>query len=213
MLYCPPLLGIATYFCDTVGMAGPPAVTAPPAAWQRLAEVVRARREELGLTQAEAVSRSGGGISLAVWSILENARQTNDTMRRKQLRAASGALGWPADTLEAVLGGGDPPHLSLVPSERYGDLHKLEALAEQMQDMVADLVNADGARGYSQDALQGLRSTLDRLRVQLADRDSLVAGIQAANPSAAAFAPQIVDEVAKGLDELLAVLDQEFPRR
>lgn len=80
-------------------------ISAEPADWQRIAIAVRERRAELGLRQADAVERSGGRISLPVWSILENARQANGAMDRESLRGASAALDWPQDRLERMLAG------------------------------------------------------------------------------------------------------------
>lgn len=76
--------------------------------WMRLAAEVARRREALELRQEDAVAGSDGLISRAVWSILENARQKNDTMSAQALRGASIALGWPRDGCERVLDGEDP---------------------------------------------------------------------------------------------------------
>lgn len=74
--------------------------------WQRLGEAIRARREELLLSQAEAVRRSEGLISLPTWSLLENARQQR--YKRRTLQGAALALGWPRDGCYRVLDGDDP---------------------------------------------------------------------------------------------------------
>lgn len=65
-----------------------------------IAHAVVARRERLGLTQDQACARSEGGISKAVWSLLENARQ--DTYRTRSLDAVGFVLNWPRDWIERI---------------------------------------------------------------------------------------------------------------
>lgn len=87
-------------------------VHAPPEAWQAVARLVHTRRNELGLTQAEAVAASGGRISLAVWSILENARQQSGKMDTRSLEGAAAALELDPDDLYRHLSEEAPfPHL------------------------------------------------------------------------------------------------------
>jgi transcriptional regulator with XRE-family HTH domain len=74
--------------------------------WQRVADVVRARRRELRLTQQDAVIRAGSGVSLAVWNNLENARQ--ESYRPSTLAAVARALNWTVDSIDRVLAGEHP---------------------------------------------------------------------------------------------------------
>jgi transcriptional regulator with XRE-family HTH domain len=70
--------------------------------WQRVADVVRARRRELRLTQQDAVIRAGSGVSLAVWNNLENARQ--ESYRPSTLAAVARALNWTVDSIDRAEG-------------------------------------------------------------------------------------------------------------
>lgn len=74
--------------------------------WLRVADLVRARRKELRLTQQEAVARAGGGVSLAVWNNLENGRQ--DAYRPSTLAAVARALNWSVDSIDRILDGREP---------------------------------------------------------------------------------------------------------
>ena len=90
-------------------------IQAPREAWERLGALVRRRGTELGLSQQEAVDRSGGRISLTVWSILEGARQTADRMEDRSLDGASSALQWPQHALQQLLAGAEPDDLEPPP--------------------------------------------------------------------------------------------------
>lgn len=69
--------------------------------WDRLAEIIRDRRESLGLTQDEAAMRSSDRVSVATWRDLEKARRS--TFRRRTLYGVEDALGWPTGTVEKIL--------------------------------------------------------------------------------------------------------------
>lgn len=100
--------------------------------WLHLAEFVRARREHLGLTQAEAALASGGRISLAVWSILEGARQQNGRMESRSLDGIAVALGLADGDVQMVLTGSpDAPSFDSV-ALREPDQVGLAALAGEL---------------------------------------------------------------------------------
>ena len=71
--------------------------------WIRLAAEISERRAHLDKTQAEAAT--DGGVSLAVWSLLENGRSTS--ARPRTLAAVDRALGWAQGSARTILDGGE----------------------------------------------------------------------------------------------------------
>ncbi len=65
---------------------------------------IRARRDQLGLTQAELAHISG--LSVSNWTALESGRRT--TCRPGTARAMSAALGWTPDSIERLARGEEP---------------------------------------------------------------------------------------------------------
>lgn len=74
--------------------------------WEAVAAAVKARREELGLTQEQAAAASDGAVSTANWSVLERAGRTN--YRTGTLRGVCRVLGWSRRSIELVLEGKRP---------------------------------------------------------------------------------------------------------
>jgi transcriptional regulator with XRE-family HTH domain len=72
--------------------------------WGYLGRLVRERRAELGLTQAEV--HSAGGPSPATLYLLESGHR--DSYRPHILRRLERALGWRANSVRRVLAGGRP---------------------------------------------------------------------------------------------------------
>jgi transcriptional regulator with XRE-family HTH domain len=72
--------------------------------WSYLGRVVRDRRADLGLTQAEV--SNAGGPSPATLYLLESGRR--DLYRPQILRRLERALGWRAGSVRRVLAGGQP---------------------------------------------------------------------------------------------------------
>jgi transcriptional regulator with XRE-family HTH domain len=72
--------------------------------WSHLGRLVRERRVDLGLTQAEL--HSAGGPSPATLYLLESGRQ--GSFRPRILRRLERALGWRAGSIRRVLAGGQP---------------------------------------------------------------------------------------------------------
>jgi transcriptional regulator with XRE-family HTH domain len=97
--------------------------------WGAVAEAVRNRLAELGITQKELVARSG--VSESTIRQLQN----NYGPRRRSrhtLEDLSKGLGWPSDHLSHVLGGG-------VPRPEPGSRDALQAEVSELQRRVADL--------------------------------------------------------------------------
>jgi transcriptional regulator with XRE-family HTH domain len=72
--------------------------------WAHLGRLVRERRTELGLTQAEV--HGGGGPSPATLYLIETGGR--DTYRPQVLRRLERALRWRAGSVRRVLAGGQP---------------------------------------------------------------------------------------------------------
>jgi hypothetical protein len=128
-------------------MARQDTITAGEEVWGRVAEVVRQRRSALNLTHTQATMAAGGGVSMNVWSLLENNKQTK--YRRRTLVAVARALQWPDDAVLRVVEGLDPvdenarPTQTAVrearPSEVTGETVTLPAgLARRLREATPD---------------------------------------------------------------------------
>lgn len=69
--------------------------------WKNVAERMRSRRLDLGLTMKEAAHIAG--ISEPQWDVMENARR--DTFRTRSLRGVERALKWHPGAIDALLAG------------------------------------------------------------------------------------------------------------
>lgn len=99
------LLGIANYFCENLGVgARPDTISAEPDLWAAVADAIRERRAALGLTHTQVAA--DGRVSLNVWSLLENNKQTK--YRKRTLVAVAKALHWPDDAILRILAGQEP---------------------------------------------------------------------------------------------------------
>lgn len=105
--------------------------------WEKLAEAVKARRNELGLTQAD-IGRLGGP-SPAIMGAIENNRATQLSPRLR--RGLDEALQWEAGSVSRVLAGGQatainpvsPTDVGVADPERWGGAAPLIAKVEQAQ--------------------------------------------------------------------------------
>lgn len=97
--------------------------------WERLGDMVRKRREELGLTQAEV--QSLGGPSTASLRAIENkrARSLSVTKRRDLERA----LYWASGSVEAILDDREPP--PSLPADRAIWLAENGLTVEKARDL------------------------------------------------------------------------------
>jgi transcriptional regulator with XRE-family HTH domain len=111
--------------------------------WRAVAEAVRRRRLALGLTVPEACAASAGMVSVAVWSILENARQ--DRYKERSLAGVAKALQWPPDAIERVLAGEDPALLTAAPADDRAETveQRVEALAAKLGELERSLAERD----------------------------------------------------------------------
>lgn len=73
-------------------------------AWHVVGAAIRARREELGLSQKAAAE--AGGLSEPTWSTIE--RSASDSYRRQTVVGVCRALGWTLDSIDRLLAGEEP---------------------------------------------------------------------------------------------------------
>ncbi len=107
--------------------------------WARVAEQVKARREDLGLTQRELAAAVG--TTDRYISAIERAER--DTYQQKTLRAIARALGWQSGSIDLILAGGDPvpaaePAESLSIEDRVAALEVELAALRQIVDRERD---------------------------------------------------------------------------
>lgn len=111
--------------------------------WERLAKAVKARRSELGLTQAD-IGRLGGP-SPAIVGAIENNRQTQLSPRLR--RGLDEALQWEPGSVSGVLAGrhttatnpASPTAPGVPNPERWGSAAPLIAKVEQVQQALNGL--------------------------------------------------------------------------
>jgi transcriptional regulator with XRE-family HTH domain len=106
---------------------------APEERWRILAEAIKDRRDEIGITQAEGVMRAGGSVGSSTWSLLERGQKSG--YERSKLRAVSRALGWSADSLERIIAGQEPMALTDAAQEQ-----ELLTRLWQIEETVRDLL-------------------------------------------------------------------------
>jgi transcriptional regulator with XRE-family HTH domain len=85
-----------------------PSITRPYRDWVRLANAIKDRRAELGVTQDQCVEASRGGISRPTWSGLEAPHRDKLSKSVRALNACARVLGWTYDSCERVLTNQDP---------------------------------------------------------------------------------------------------------
>jgi transcriptional regulator with XRE-family HTH domain len=101
--------------------------------WEAVAEAIKDRRDELGMTQAEGVIRAGGHVGSSTWSLLERGQKTS--YERGKLRAVSRALGWSFDSIERMIGG--QPPIDATESSREQELTaRLYRVEETLRELL-----------------------------------------------------------------------------
>jgi transcriptional regulator with XRE-family HTH domain len=125
--------------------------------WEKLGHDVRARRTELGLTQAEVADR--GGPSVETLRTVENNRAGRLSPRMR--RALERVLGWESGSIDAVLAG-----TQASPEQRSGAADRF-ALARQVLSMRSAVQRH--ASGIAAPARVGLGIELNRSARQAED--------------------------------------------
>jgi hypothetical protein len=72
--------------------------------WEKLAETVRARRAELGLTQVQVAQ--AGAISVELLRNIETQRRIPGRLNPRKARGLEQALEWESGSIDALLAGG-----------------------------------------------------------------------------------------------------------
>lgn len=99
--------------------------------FERLAERVRARRHELGLTQS-ALATDAGATDRLIRSI-ELGEERN--RHPGTLRAIAAALGWTPDSIDRILAGEEPKAVKLLAPDQE---ERLLALERQLAELRAE---------------------------------------------------------------------------
>lgn len=117
--------------------------------WQRLADDVRLRRGDLGLTQEEVAA--AGGLSTATLRLIEGAKQPG--YRPRVLRDLERGLQWERGSVRSILDGGDPlpaaedptlPGIAPAPAEAAPGPDPIavrigEAIADELRKIAAGI--------------------------------------------------------------------------
>lgn len=119
--------------------------------WERLADMVRRRREALGLTQVQLAERTG--LTDTTIGNLEGGRRFKRVPA--SVPAVEQGLGWAPGSARVVLAGGEPTLIAEVADsmpldERYRRIESVspEQLSEAVEDMVYEVFMA-GPPGMS----------------------------------------------------------------
>lgn len=100
--------------------------------FERLAERVRTRRHELGLTQSALASEAGATDRLI--RSIELGEQRN--RHPGTLRAIAAALGWTPDSIDRILAGEEPAAKRLLTPDQE---ERLLALERQLAELRAEI--------------------------------------------------------------------------
>lgn len=107
--------------------------------WERLAKLVRARRKQLRMTQAQLGAESGTSEP----TVRHLEAQVRQTFSDDTLIAISKALGWSPDSIDRVLAGNEPVVDAGLAGgyerERDEDIRELLATVAALERRVAEL--------------------------------------------------------------------------
>lgn len=103
--------------------------------WQRLAELVRLRREERRLSQRQLGADAGTTDRLI--SDIERAVRVN--YEPATLRAVARALGWTPDSVDLIRDGGEPEEADIDEPSVGERMERMEAALDRLAGALADL--------------------------------------------------------------------------
>lgn len=117
--------------------------------WARVAETVKRRRTDLGLSQRAAALRAG--LSPTTWGQLETHAQKIDDLTKPKVARA---LNWTTDSIDRLLAGEeptvDPDAKEPATIEEVDDrLSRLEARFDSMEEKIDRLIRAAGTAPQS----------------------------------------------------------------
>lgn len=127
--------------------------------WDELAVAVRARRRELGLTQADVATT--GHISVEMVRNIETRRRTPGRLNPRKARGLEDALQWESGSIDAVLAGGIATAATPKPDDKPAapDPGDRFALARQLVALRSTL--SEHQRSISPDAREALMTEMD----------------------------------------------------
>jgi transcriptional regulator with XRE-family HTH domain len=102
---------------------------------------IRARREALGLTQAEAAARAG--VSLMSWQRFEDPKASPGNSYAKTRRSVSAALGWSPDSIDRLLRGEEALEVLQVQAAYAGRALSPGELADLLREVLDRLDKID----------------------------------------------------------------------
>lgn len=119
--------------------------------WEKVARLVRHRRESLGMTQEQAAQSTYGLVSTANWRVVE--RGSPHKYRMGTLMGVAMALGWHADSIAFILAGGEPEVVS--EPRRAGTPEEMWKAIQEMQMEIVRLHVSVGELAAVVEALEG----------------------------------------------------------
>ncbi len=111
--------------------------------WQAVSVAIKARLEELGMTQAELAHRAGVALE-TVRELQHNLRPRRRSPRT--LTAVSRALDWPDDRLAVLAAGGDPDDTRDLLDPVFSELAAIHAVLDGVNSRLEAIERRLGER-------------------------------------------------------------------
>ena len=105
--------------------------------WQRLAELVRLRREDRRLSQRQLGTAAGTTDRL----ISDIERAARENYEPATLRAVARALGWTPGSIEGVLDGGEPAEAGAEEPSMAERMDRMEAALDRFSTALSELAS------------------------------------------------------------------------
>lgn len=119
-------------------------------AWQKLADLLRERREEQGLSQRDLADAAGTTDRLI--SAIERTERT--TFKPHKLRAIAKAVGWTGDSVNRILTGKEPVDASEETAEPFRREMLLDRAERDTLDRIVQLERQLAVLHQRQDVMQ-----------------------------------------------------------
>lgn len=105
--------------------------------WQRLAELVRLRREERRLSQRQLGTKAGTTDRL----ISDVERAVRQNYEPSTLRAVARALDWSPHSIDRILAGGDPEEADTDEQSMAERMDRMEAALDRFSSALSELAS------------------------------------------------------------------------